>query len=81
MIYNAKCRLAGTMLLVACATWARAEGGNALRAYPDAMPEDTSFDSVVKSQPFPLMKYVVNAIGAKVHPKGQLIALTRSDDI
>jgi hypothetical protein len=33
------------------------------------MPEDTSFDSLVKSQPFPLMKYVVNAIGAKVHPE------------
>lgn len=33
------------------------------------MPGDIGFDVVVKSQPFPLMKYVVNVFGAKAHPE------------
>ena len=58
----------------------------ALRAYPNPVPEDTSFDTVVKSQPFPFMKYPVTIIGAKVHPEefhltpsGQLILPYGSD--
>jgi len=69
MIRNTRCWLALAMLGVACATSAQGGDGNALRAYPDAIPKDTNSDSVVKSQPFPFMKYVVNVIGAKVHPE------------
>ncbi len=48
-----------------------ARGGDAaaLRAYPDPVPEDVTFDAVVKSQSLPFMKYPVNALGAKVHPE------------
>ena len=49
--------------------WASAADQSALRAYPDPLPTDTSFDTVVKSQAFPLMKYPVTIIGAKVHPE------------
>ena len=69
MTRNARYWPAWTIVVAACATSAWGGGGNALRAYPDAIPEDTNFDSVVKSQPFPVMKYVVNVIGAKVHPE------------
>ncbi len=41
----------------------------ALRAYPVAMPRDISFEAVVKSQPFPAMKYPVPIIGWKEHPE------------
>ena len=86
MMRNASCWPAWTMLVAACATSAWGGGGNALRAYPDVMPEDASFDAVVKSQPFPFMKYVVNVVGAKVHPEefhvtssGQVIAPHTAD--
>ena len=58
--------------VVLAAAWANGACGAdqaALRAYPDPLPEDTSYDTVVKSQPFPLMKYPVTIIGAKVHPE------------
>jgi hypothetical protein len=84
MTRNARYWPAWTIVVAACATSAWGGGGNALRAYPDAIPEDTNFDSVVKSQPFPVMKYVVNVVGAKVHPEefhvtssGQLTAKWR----
>ncbi len=69
MLHNERRRLAWVMLIVACAASARGDGGGPLRAYPDVMPADVSFDAVVKSQSLPLMKYVVNVIGAKVHPE------------
>ena len=58
----------------------RAAADPELRAYPDPLPEDVAYDTVVKSQSFPFMKYPVPIIGAKVHPEevhvtpsGQLI--------
>jgi hypothetical protein len=63
-----------------CSVSAHGEDNPALRAYPDPLPEDVSFDGVVKSQPFPFMKYPVPIIGLKTHPEevhvtpsGQLI--------
>jgi predicted RNA binding protein with dsRBD fold (UPF0201 family) len=86
MIRNTRYWLAWAMFVAACATSARGEDGSALRAYPDVMPADVSFDAVVKSQPFPFMKYVVNIIGAKVHPEefhvtsaGEIIAPHTAD--
>jgi hypothetical protein len=40
-----------------------------LQGYPDPLPEDMSYETVVKSQTFPPMKYPVTVIGAKVHPE------------
>jgi hypothetical protein len=61
-------------------SYAQAADKPALRGYPDPVPEDVSYEAVVGSQPFPLMKYPVPIIGAKVHPEevhvtpsGQLI--------
>ena len=58
-------------MVAATAAVALAPGADnpALRAYPDPVPEDVSFDTVVKSQPFPFMKYPVTVIGTKVHPE------------
>jgi hypothetical protein len=74
-------RFSGWVILaVAWATSAWTAEPTALRAYPDPLPEDTSFDTVVKSQPFPFQKFPVTIVGAKVHPEevhvtpsGQLI--------
>jgi hypothetical protein len=54
------------------ATWAALACGAdqpKLRGYPDPLPEDASYETVVKSQPFPLMKYPVTIIGAAFHPE------------
>jgi hypothetical protein len=56
------------MLLAAPAT--RPEERNpVLRAYPDRIPPDVSFETVVSSQPFPAVKYPVPVIGWKNHPE------------
>jgi hypothetical protein len=60
---------AGMVVLTLAGANAQADDRSALRAYPEAVPEDTSFDMVVGSQPFPRMKYPVPIIGAKVHPE------------
>jgi hypothetical protein len=59
----------------------RGDDNTTPHGYPDPLPDDVSFDTVVKSQSFPFMKYVVNVFGAKVHPEefhltasGELIA-------
>ena len=57
------------VLTAACTAVVQAADNPALRPYPDPLPEDVSFDTVVKSQPFPFMKYPVPIIGAKVHPE------------
>lgn len=56
-------------LLTMCAAFARAADVPLLRAYPDPVPDDVTFDTVVKSQSLPFMKYPVNALGTKVHPE------------
>jgi hypothetical protein len=40
-----------------------------LRAYPDPIPPDTTFETVVSSQPFPPIQYPVPIIGWKHHPE------------
>jgi hypothetical protein len=40
-----------------------------LRAFPDPIPADIAFDTVVNSQPFPPLKYPVPIIGWKAHPE------------
>ncbi|HVP90817.1 MAG TPA: hypothetical protein VMS75_06325, partial [Terriglobales bacterium] len=39
------------------------------RAYPETIPPDISFETVVSSQPFPPVKYPVPVIGWKEHPE------------
>ncbi|HVP90195.1 MAG TPA: hypothetical protein VMS75_03150 [Terriglobales bacterium] len=39
------------------------------RAYPQTIPPDVSFETVVSSQPFPPVKYPVPVIGWKDHPE------------
>ncbi len=39
------------------------------RAYPETIPPDVSFETVVSSQPFPPVKYPVPIIGWKDHPE------------
>jgi hypothetical protein len=63
-----------TFPLGAAVVWGLVSGArgaetSALRAYPDPVPEDASFASVVGSQAIPRMKYPVPIIGAKVHPE------------
>ena len=77
---NRKKWLFWIILLTMCSASAQGADNPALRAYPDPLPEDVSFDVVVKSQPFPFMKYPVPIIGLKTHPEevhvtpsGQLI--------
>ncbi len=41
----------------------------ALRAYPEKIPADVSFESVVSTQPFPPVRYPVPIIGWKDHPE------------
>jgi hypothetical protein len=58
--------------LILVAAWAALACGAdqpALKGYPSPLPEDTCYDTVVKSQSFPAMKYPVTIIGAKVHPE------------
>jgi hypothetical protein len=66
---NGKKRLFWLVLLAMCSGSAQAADNPALRAYPDPLPEDVSFDVVVKSQPFPFMKYPVPIVGLKTHPE------------
>jgi hypothetical protein len=40
-----------------------------LRAYPDRIPPDLTFEAVVAAQPFPPVKYPVPVIGWKEHPE------------
>ena len=40
-----------------------------VRAYPDVIPKDVSFASVISSQPYPSIKYPVPIIGWKEHPE------------
>ncbi|OGD21213.1 MAG: hypothetical protein A2W03_10585 [Candidatus Aminicenantes bacterium RBG_16_63_16] len=40
-----------------------------VRAYPDVIPKDVSFETVVSSQPYPPVKYPVPIIGWKEHPE------------
>jgi hypothetical protein len=40
-----------------------------VRAYPDAIPKDVSFETVISSQPYPPIKYPVPIIGWKEHPE------------
>jgi len=48
----------------------RPDGTNpSLRAYPDTISPDLSFDDVVSSQSFPPVKYPVPVIGWKNHPE------------
>jgi hypothetical protein len=68
-------------LLLAVTIFARGDDIAQPHGYPDPLPDDVTYDTVVKSQSFPLMKYVVNVIGAKFHPEefhltssGELIA-------
>lgn len=56
-------------LLVTAVARASASDANALRGYPEPVPEDVSFEAVLNSQPFPRMKIPVPIIGAKVHPE------------
>jgi hypothetical protein len=59
---------AAAVLLVIPA--ARPEERNpVLRAYPDRISPDVSFESVVSGQPFPPVKYPVPVIGWKNHPE------------
>ena len=69
MTSNQRHRLCWAFLLATCTTSAWGSDAAALRAYPDPVPEDASFDTVVKSQSFPFMKYPVNVLGTKVHPE------------
>ncbi|MBP7937308.1 MAG: hypothetical protein KA354_21905 [Phycisphaerae bacterium] len=57
------------MILAMAAGHVPAADENALRGYPEPVPEDASFETVVNSQPFPRMKIPVPIIGAKVHPE------------
>lgn len=41
----------------------------ALRAYPETIPSDVSFETVISSQPFPPVRYPVPIIGWKDHPE------------
>ncbi len=61
------CLAAAIVCGLAAPAWGAEE--SALRAYPDPVPEDASFATVVGSQPFPRMKYPVPIIGAKAHPE------------
>jgi len=69
MMHNTGRWLTWAIVIMACATPVWGGDAAALRAYPNPLPEDANFDTVVKSQPFPFMKYPVNIIGAKVHPE------------
>jgi len=58
------------VVLSAAVTGAIASGDMSayLRAYPERISEDTCFESVVGSQPFPPLKYAAPVIGWKNHP-------------
>jgi len=55
-------------VVVIAATTHAADPAAALRAYPDPIPPDATFD-MVAAQPFPAMKYPVAIIGWKEHPE------------
>jgi hypothetical protein len=62
--------LAGAAIVFLTGPALRPEDRNpVLRAYPEKISPDVSFDDVVSSQPFPPVKYPVPIIGWKEHPE------------
>jgi hypothetical protein len=62
--------LAGAAALLLTAPALRPQGTDpVLRAYPERIDPDLSFEAVVSSQPFPPVKYPVPVIGWKEHPE------------
>jgi hypothetical protein len=57
------------VLLIACASRVYAADPPGIRGYPNPLPEDTSYDTVVNSQSLPPVKYPVTVIGAAYHPE------------
>jgi len=62
-------RLAAVLVLLAGPALRPEERNTVLRAYPDRIPPDVTFEALVSSQPFPPVKYPVPVIGWKNHPE------------
>jgi hypothetical protein len=62
--------LAGAAVLLLITATLRPQGTEpVLRAYPERIDPDLTFEAVVSSQPFPPVKYPVPVIGWKEHPE------------
>jgi hypothetical protein len=62
--------LAGAALLLLAVLPLRPEEQDSVRrAYPEKIPRDVSFETVVSSQPFPPVRFPVPVIGWKNHPE------------
>jgi hypothetical protein len=61
-------RIAAILALNVCVA-PTATAASDSRAFPDPIPKDTTFETVVNSQPFPAVKYPVPIIGWKAHPE------------
>jgi len=66
---GAALRLAVLLSLLAVPALPAQEKSPALRAYPDRIPEDLTFETVTASQLYPPVKYPVPVIGWKNHPE------------
>lgn len=62
-------RLAAALILLAVPALRPGDQNPVLRAYPERISPDVSFETVVSSQPFPPVKYPVPVIGWKGHPE------------
>ena len=69
MLRNARCWLAWAMFDCGVCSLCTRRWRRALRAYPDAHARGRQLRRGCQEPALPLMKYVVNAIGAKVHPE------------
>lgn len=62
-------RVAAAFILLAVPALRADERSPVLRAYPDRISPDLTFEAVVTGQPFPPVKYPVPVIGWKEHPE------------
>jgi hypothetical protein len=61
--------VAAAFILLAVPALRADERSPVLRAYPDRISLDLTFEAVVTGQPFPPVKYPVPVIGWKEHPE------------